>query len=638
MKTLFLDNINKKLNIIQIKFKEESHNFLTSDFLKDSNFDSYEEFFKNISFINYYLYEEEDIIKMILKNKKYNLIFNKTNDKKFFIKIFILNYHNEGIFINNQFYFLNEEFINIFCKNNLILNKNFSLITNINFKIDNFVDNFTNKDNFLKKIPYYFYEDKKIVFNNKFNNLYNKNIINEFMIIPPFYIPLETKYKLIDNPVKFLIKSERNCGSNYFEQLISYYFNCNYSEKNCFYKNYISWKHSKLNENDIKIINNRKLITIFIKKDIFSWIQSVFQNPYEINPVNKNFESFIKNKCYDKLSFNIYNDMNNKNDSLGYEDIFDMYYTKYENYLNSDIKSKLYLNYEDILSNHYDIIKLISSKFNLPILREYNQEFNNYYKKQFYLKKEYLKKYNDEIYHYILSKINNKIENFWINNLTKFNYSQYNLIKYHPYNTNKYAIIYYFNNHDVFKLKLSIYLFNKLAIELCDIFIFYNENFDYSNFSDKIRFYKINEEIDLFNPSFINEKFYNYKNIVYLNYDFFLDDELNDFFKKLNNINYDFVFFNTYKTKLKKEIYENINKVCNNKLYNNLDYENVEFMNNNIIIFNKNFFQNNEIINYFEIINKHNINISKNDFLFYFQNLNFKKLTMDIKFYTSELR
>ena len=81
-----------------------------------------------------------------------------------------------------------------------------------------------------------FREKSKIKLDKLIDNLieinYNKNIINEFMIIPPFYIPLDTKNKLIDYPVKFLIKSERNCGSNYFEQLISYYFNCNYINTN----------------------------------------------------------------------------------------------------------------------------------------------------------------------------------------------------------------------------------------------------------------------------------------------------------------------------------------------------------------------------------------------------------------------
>ena len=84
MKTLFLDNINKKLNIIQIIFND--NNLIKNNFFKDSKINNYYEFFKNISYINYYLYKEEEIIKLIEKDELYFKLYNETKDKLFFIK------------------------------------------------------------------------------------------------------------------------------------------------------------------------------------------------------------------------------------------------------------------------------------------------------------------------------------------------------------------------------------------------------------------------------------------------------------------------------------------------------------------------------------------------------------------------
>ena len=51
---------------------------------------------------------------------------------------------------------------------------------------------------------------------------------------------------------------------------------------------------------------------------------------------------------------------------------------------------------------------------------------------------------------------------------------------------------------------------------------------------------------------------------------FFLDENLKKFFNKLDKIEYNFSFFNTFYKPLDKEKYEKINKLCNYK--NNYNY------------------------------------------------------------------
>lgn len=636
MKTLFLDNINKKLNIIQIIFNE--NNLIKSNFFKESKINNYHDFFKNISFINYYLYEEKEIIKLIEKDELYFKLYNETKDKIFFIKLFIINYHNGGFIINKEFYIMNEQVLSSsFESDKFILDKEENIIFNPSCLYKYQFNHFTDKLTFLNEIKFYYYNDLKFFNYDKFNNHFDKNILNNFYLQNPIHIIKNEEYQILDKPVKFLIKSERNSGSNYFEKLLSYYFDCNYSEKNYFYKNYSNWKHSKLNLIDIEDIKNKKLISVFIKKDIFSWIQSIFNNPYEVKPESKIFETFIKQKCYDYLPFNLYNEIHKKNDCLNFNNIFDMYYQKYNNFLNVNLDNKLYLNYEDILNNHYEIIKYISKNFNLPIIREYNQDFNNYNKKKFYLNKEYLKKYSDTVYNYVLDNINIEIEDLWNHKLTKFTYSQNELIKYKNYISTNFAVIYYFDDiKNIFQLKLSIYLFEKLGIK-ADIFVFYKNDFNVSEFSNKIRFIKCSNILDIYQPNMINEKFSNFKYLIYLNYDFFLDDNISNFFYKLQDNKLDIIFFNIRKIIFNKDNLFKFNKLCDQEIYKNLDFDITEFIDENILILNIKSFQNNNLLNYFENLNKFNISVKKKDFYFYLQQLNLNSLNLDIKYYTNSL-
>ena len=105
----------------------------------------------------------------------------------------------------------------------------------------------------------------------------------------------------------------------------------------------------------------------------------MFINQKYIYPKQENVSNFLLNKIADKLNFFI--DINNKNTNNIYEDIFDLYYTKNNNYLDAKLNKKIYINYEDLLYNHFEIIKLISKKYNLKILKEENNNFNKYNKK-----------------------------------------------------------------------------------------------------------------------------------------------------------------------------------------------------------------------------------------------------------------
>ena len=371
-----------------------------------------------------------------------------------------------------------------------------------------------------------------------------------------------------------------------------------------------------------------------------SWIISTFNNNYELMPKVDNINKFISQKCYDKLNFNIYNEIYEKDDKIVYDNIFDMFGKKYNNFIDSKLKNKLCINYEDLLYNHFKIIKHISNVFNMPIKKEYNKEFDNYEKKDYYLNNEFLKKYDYKLLENILSNIDDNSEKNWIKNIKQFDYTKNRLSKFEPNKSFRYAILFYFDGEqeDLFKLKLSIYLFKKKCYDKVDIFVYYKNEINFTNFDEKIRFIKTSlTEIDLYYPEFVNSNFTNYEYLIYLKYDLFIDDEI-----LLNNI-YDYksdvVLFNIYKEKFDNKPFIEFNKTIDYELFTKkiLNFDICQNIDSNIIIFKTKFFEDEKIINFFDIV-KNKLN-DKNLFFHYFNYCceNFSKININFNYYTGSL-
>ena len=257
---LFVDNINECFNIIQIK-DDKNSNIDEPLSLIDTEFKTYSDFFNKVSFINYYQYNSNQILELLKKDNDKFKLYEKTDSKDLFLKLFILNYHDGGFIINKPFYINFNYFeIDINNLNNILSDDEYNLVYCSN---KNLIDFSNIKDNI------YHINSYSTSTQNKFLKYNNYDYLNEnFYIFKFLYIKKNNDAIIDDIPYKFFIKSERNCGSNYLEKLINYYFECNYVESNCFFKNTYNWKHSMLNNNDIELLNKNNINTIFIKKYI----------------------------------------------------------------------------------------------------------------------------------------------------------------------------------------------------------------------------------------------------------------------------------------------------------------------------------------------------------------------------------
>tara|TARA_Y100000768_G_scaffold385519_1_gene371806 strand:+ start:2358 stop:4208 length:1851 start_codon:yes stop_codon:yes gene_type:complete len=607
---LFIDNIGYKIKIIRIY--DTNKKDLS---IEGSKFKNYSDYYKNVNFIEYFEYTLNDLNNIIKKNNKLYNIFKNIEDKEFYLYLYILNYHNAHCLIMDDFY-INNNYNDLIIDNIKISKDEKIFITSDNLN-ENMLINFKNK--------------------NIFINDYNVTIINN-NIIGPFLNNTKLNY----NKNLFYIKSERHSGSNFFENLLNYYFNSNNTDNLFFIDNHLPWKHQLLSQNDIEYLNNSNIITIFLKKDIFPWIESMFIEQKNIYPQQEHISNFVLNKIADKLNF--YIDIKNKNKNNIYNDIFDLYYTKNNNFLDAKLNKKIYINYEDLIYDHFEIIKLISKKYNLKILKKENKNFNKYNKKDYYLDKIYMNNFNEEIKNYILNNKNINIENKWNKAVEKLEYTKNNLLKYTHYTNFKYALFYYFDStkDDIFKLKLSIYLLKKNLFSDLDIFVFYTNKINLKDidFDSKIRFISFNKEpIMLFNPYIINTKFVDYQYIYYANYDFFLNEKID-----LNSIEiYDYEYFliNLDRFDINKEKYLNINNKLNYKFYTNniLKYDILNINDINFFGLKINYLNNNNIIKLFDLIIKYNYFISIQDFTFYlaYEIPQIKKLIKTFDYYNSQL-
>ena len=632
VKYLGLMNINRKVNIIHIV--NENTTYPT---VEDTFFKNYDEYFKNNKNINYISYTEDSIIDL-LKKEDFSYIYEKycNTQEKLILKLYLLYFHNGGILISNDFLYYDSS--EIFTKNNII-SDDFSLLKlyNISF-IEDCLKNFENYEKF-KKIcidnNYILSLNKDSKFNN--NICFNKKIyLENYHHLNNILIKKSGEYdNILYNKNKFYIKSERNSGSTFLEKILNYYFNSNYTESIFFEQNNYGPRHHMFSDNLKNKINKNKVITIILKKNIFSWLLSMFSNLGDFHPKKNEFIDFIQTKCCDKDNFHC-------DDIEQFDDVFDMYYKKYDNFIDTELDKKICINYEDLVYSHYDLIKLLSKQFNLKILKDYNKEFDIYHKRDYYVNEEYLKRYNKNIMKYIYGKKNIKVEEKWNKILHPLKYTLTNSNTYLPKISHEFACITYFDGEkdDIYKLRLSQYLFNQ-NFSKCDIYIYYtSDNLDVEDFDiphKHIHFLKYsNKLINLLDPDFIQEKFKYYDNILFLKYDFYLNSSVS-----LQEIDCEFVYFNTDTKKIDTTKYKDINEKINTKLFDFTEFEKYKMNISDFFIAKKNIFNNQNIKTFFNTLKNKDMIITVDDLFFYINYTlqdELKKINFNIKYLDKSLK
>lgn len=632
VKYLGLMNINRKVNIIHLI--NENTTYPT---VEDTFFKNYNEYFKNNKNINYISYTEDSIINL-LKKEDFSYIYEKycNTQEKLILKLYLLYFYNGGILISNDFLYYDSS--EIFTKNNII-SDDFSLIKlyNISF-IEDCLKNFENYEKF-KKIcidnNYILSLNEDSKFNN--NICFNKKIyLENYHHLNNILIKKSGEYdNILYNKNKFYIKSERNSGSTFLEKILNYYFNSNYTESIFFEQNNYGARHHMFSDNLKNKINKNQVITIILKKNIFSWLLSMFSNLGDFHPKKNEFVDFIKTKCCDKENFHC-------DDIEQFDDVFDMYYKKYDNFIGTELDKKICINYEDLVYSHYDLIKLLSKQFNLKILKDYNEEFDIYHKRDYYVNEEYLKRYDKNIMKYIYGKKNLKVEEKWNKILYPLKYTLTNSNTYLPKISHEFACITYFDGEkdDIYKLRLSQYLFNQ-NFSKCDIYIYYtSDNLDVEDFdipNKHIHFLKYsNKLINLLDPDFIQEKYKYYDNIIFLKYDFYLNSGIS-----LQEIDCEFVYFNIDTKKIDTTKYKDINEKINNQLFDFTEFEKYKMNISDFFIAKKNTFNNQNIKKFFNIIKNKDITFTVDDFFFYINYTlqdELKKMNFNIKYLDKSLK
>lgn len=226
----------------------------------------------------------------------------------------------------------------------------------------------------------------------------------------------------------FSIKGERGTGTRFLRKILNYYFDSSFenihsSEFDS--DGYYGWKHGYIFEEEINKLNQDKVIVCIINKDIFSWLLSLHSNPYELKSrrTYSKLESFFgkKNdlKTFIQPSHELYDNYESwvkgfyKKEGIydSYTSVYDLRYKKYKSMFNGKIERKIYFKYEDLLSNHFNIVEAISEKYNLEIIKTRNEEFDLYPKRNFYLNKEYMNFYTPKMIKTVEQNINLNFEN-----------------------------------------------------------------------------------------------------------------------------------------------------------------------------------------------------------------------------------
>ena len=400
-----------------------------------------------------------------------------------------------------------------------------------------------------------------------------------------------------------------------------------------------------MTDEKIEYINKNNILVIFFKDDLLHYLIDILnKKPNTIFPKLTNGDNIMINKYTDYKLFSIYKSLNKIENYLINEDIFQMYYRKYHNFININIKNKLYLNLSELLLNYNEIIEIISKQSGISIYKKLSEDYKKYPEYKNILNQDYLNNLSKFTLDSFFNKRDNLIEKKW-NELITFKKDEYDV-----YLNKDYAVIYYFDNMDnLFKLKLSIYLLQKNFTENLDIFIYYTNIKEENIFiNHNIRYIKFDkDEIELFNPDLILKYFKNYENILFLEYDFFINENI---LNKIEINTIDYYLFDVKSINLNKK-YKIINKILNKDFFklvkcsdskrNNNEYI-INTNNKKFLFFNINFFKRlelNEYFKIFKILKEKNISLDKTDLTIYLNHLeDIIKYNLNFDYFDSSLR
>ena len=206
--------------------------------------------------------------------------------------------------------------------------------------------------------------------------------------------------------MKYLIYGLQRSGTNFLEEILNKKYNIQvsndknrksilhkhfrlYSEKNKIpIPDYINNKYFKYFKDFYDIIKkqiNDDFKIIIIKKDIFSWLISIYKWSIKCN-WNITDKNIFLNDYY-------------------------LFYKKWKEYYDNNTNKILFINYIDLLNNNNLLIEKMNKFFNLTKVNDIKKlndikkvncsTIFNSKKKKYYINKEYMKLYSDNYIQYI---------------------------------------------------------------------------------------------------------------------------------------------------------------------------------------------------------------------------------------------
>lgn len=215
----------------------------------------------------------------------------------------------------------------------------------------------------------------------------------------------------MENKNTFLIKGERNTGSNWIRQLIIRNFkNIDFLQDRG--ENTINYgsKHECFKEGNIENINNKNLIMIVVIKDAFYWLVSMYRKTYAnefdnlIRKTNMSFSDFIRHK----YSYKYY-----KGGIIEQaENLIELRNKKNLNWVNANVNKKYIVNYDNAKEELINIankenINLINKWDNVSKYTKPKVQTNNFVKKTY---DEVMKNYSKDDIQFVLSNLNMEFE------------------------------------------------------------------------------------------------------------------------------------------------------------------------------------------------------------------------------------
>lgn len=217
---------------------------------------------------------------------------------------------------------------------------------------------------------------------------------------------------------QFKIYGERNSGTRYLEALLKLNFDVGDYElydRKTFITRY--WKHGTPKNDIYEKITDKKVIHIFIYRDIYDWLISMYHNPYVLNIQKWSFDEFLTKNLfikqleqYKKPKIDYYTGK-----LINYYDenkkIFDVRYYKLNSYLHFCSKNSDYVIIKlDYLQNNWKyFLKKLNNCFKLGKDIDYRYlNINNHTKNKKNNTKNRTYSTTDKLDNYI-SLINNNI-------------------------------------------------------------------------------------------------------------------------------------------------------------------------------------------------------------------------------------